>query len=136
MLFHAFPGGRTGAGLLLLRVALGTSVLIQAGAYLAGRSDSASEAWIAGLLSAAAGISLLIGLVTPWAAALAGVLAGAARASVIPLPDTALAPSVTLLAAIAIAVVLLGPGAYSLDARLFGLREIIIPKAYSGQSHD
>jgi uncharacterized membrane protein YphA (DoxX/SURF4 family) len=32
------------------------------------------------------------------------------------------------LAAIAAALVLLGPGAFSLDARLFGRREIIIPE--------
>jgi len=32
------------------------------------------------------------------------------------------------LAAISAALVLLGPGAFSLDARLFGRREIIIPK--------
>jgi hypothetical protein len=32
-----------------------------------------------------------------------------------------------LFALIAIAVICLGPGAYSLDARLFGRREIIIP---------
>jgi hypothetical protein len=29
----------------------------------------------------------------------------------------------------ALAVALIGPGAYSLDARLFGRREIIIPRA-------
>jgi uncharacterized membrane protein YphA (DoxX/SURF4 family) len=33
------------------------------------------------------------------------------------------------LAVIAAAVVCLGPGAFSLDARLFGRREIIIPRA-------
>jgi uncharacterized membrane protein YphA (DoxX/SURF4 family) len=33
----------------------------------------------------------------------------------------------TLFAAIALAVICLGPGAFSLDARLFGRREIIIP---------
>jgi len=32
-----------------------------------------------------------------------------------------------LFAVIALAVICLGPGAYSLDARLFGRREIIIP---------
>jgi hypothetical protein len=33
------------------------------------------------------------------------------------------------LAAISAALVLLGPGAFSLDARLFGRREIIIPES-------
>jgi hypothetical protein len=33
------------------------------------------------------------------------------------------------LAAISAALVLLGPGAFSIDARLFGRREIIIPEA-------
>jgi len=33
-----------------------------------------------------------------------------------------------ILAAISAALVLLGPGAFSLDARLFGRREIIIPE--------
>ena len=35
------------------------------------------------------------------------------------------------LAAISAALVLLGPGAFSLDARLFGRREIIIPEGRS-----
>ena len=34
------------------------------------------------------------------------------------------------LAAISAALVLLGPGAFSLDARLFGRREIIIPEGH------
>ena len=35
--------------------------------------------------------------------------------------------SAILAAIIAVAIVFLGPGAFSLDARLFGRREIIIP---------
>jgi uncharacterized membrane protein YphA (DoxX/SURF4 family) len=37
------------------------------------------------------------------------------------------------LAMICVALVLLGPGAFSLDARLFGRREIIIPDPKQGQ---
>jgi uncharacterized membrane protein YphA (DoxX/SURF4 family) len=36
-------------------------------------------------------------------------------------------PALILIALMAVAVALLGPGAFSLDARLFGRREIVIP---------
>jgi hypothetical protein len=45
-----------------------------------------------------------------------------------PLVNQLVTPATAALAAaIAIAVSCLGPGAFSLDARLFGLREIIVP---------
>jgi hypothetical protein len=40
------------------------------------------------------------------------------------------------LASISAALVLLGPGAFSLDARLFGRREIIIPEGRVRSSDD
>ena len=118
-LFHAFPGGRIGLGLLVLRVALGVTVVMQGRIILTGSRDVGTAAWVAGLLGAVSGILLLIGLITPIAAAIAafaGVGAG-------------LTPGFVMV--VALAMVLLGPGAYSLDARLFGLREIIIPSRNS-----
>jgi hypothetical protein len=41
----------------------------------------------------------------------------------------AVKPTTAFATVIAVALVCLGPGAFSLDARLFGRREIIIPKA-------
>jgi hypothetical protein len=73
------------------------------------------------------------------AAALVAVLAAAIWASIVPVPDPNLfasIPSLVLLAVVAVAVMLLGPGAFSLDARLFGLREIIIPPARTRESRD
>jgi hypothetical protein len=49
-----------------------------------------------------------------------------------PLPSGSLLdckPFILHLIATATAISLLGPGAYSLDARLFGWREIVIPPA-------
>ena len=92
-------------------------------------------AWVPGLISLLIGIALLIGLLTPIASisAALGFLAGGFF-------DCPWLPSVALtrqaciltalnLSAISICLVLLGPGAFSFDARLFGRREIIIPKS-------
>ena len=106
---------------------------------LAAGSDPAGGTWVTGLFYVAAGVALLIGILTPIAATLVGVITAATWASIIPAPNPnlfATIPSIALLAVIAAAVILLGPGAFSLDARLFGLREIIIPPSRSVELHD
>ena len=113
---------------MLLRVALGGSALVQGAMDLATRSDPAAETWIIVLLAAAAGALLLVGFLTPVAAAVAGGI------ELVHAP--AAIPSMAFLVAVAAAVTLLGPGAFSLDARCFGLREIIIPSARPGESND
>lgn len=118
---------------------MGAGVLMQGVGDLAGASDPTAGRWIADLLAIAAGMSLLIGLLTPIGAGLVGVIAVARFASILPAPNAhpfASTPSIALLAVIATAVVLVGPGAFSLDARLFGLREIIIPSSRSEASRD
>jgi uncharacterized membrane protein YphA (DoxX/SURF4 family) len=130
-LFHGFPGGRIGFGLLLLRAAVGGIVLFQGVLELTNGSDTSAADWLAGLLPIAIGVSLLSGLMTPVSGALTAVSATALAASVIPPPHPFLFGSklcVAFVGAVALAIVFLGPGALSLDARLFGLREIIIPR--------
>lgn len=96
-----------------------------------GEPDLTAGALAMGLISIAAGALMLIGLLTP-VVGIVIALSGIGRAS-------SLFPSCTrplfgsgipLLFAVSIlmAIVALGPGAFSVDARLFGRREIIIPR--------
>ena len=136
ILFHSFPAGRTGVGLLLLRAALGAIVLYQAGIDLSVGSNATLESWIG--VFAGSAILLILGLLTPCAAAVLGVLVIVAHFFFSPascsLSASALCTALT--AAMAAAIVILGPGALSVDARLFGLREIIIPTAHAKRSPD
>jgi hypothetical protein len=109
-LFSTFPSGLPGLGLLLLRVSVAGGLVL-------------SFSWNQGLPFAVVGASWLIcvalcgGFFTPIAALMAFALQGAllclrllsVDASVVVLFD-------------ALALALLGPGAYSLDARRFGRR--------------
>jgi hypothetical protein len=78
--------------------------------------------------AAGGGASVFLGFLTPGASVLAGAATlllaiGAPSSSIVEI-DTVVAAYV---AADAAALALLGPGALSLDARLFGRREVVIP---------
>jgi uncharacterized membrane protein YphA (DoxX/SURF4 family) len=126
-LFSTFPGGRPGAGLLLLRAAVGVTLFAQGVSSLVNWRDLGTLG--VGVLAVASGISLLIGYLTPLGGVVAGIVALSSNVLWFQTPspnlfDTMLATS--LATCIAGALVCLGPGAFSIDARLFGRREIII----------
>ena len=130
-LFSTFPGGWAGTCLLLLRAVFGSTVLIEGRFYL-GQPDPSAATWSVGLLAIIAGGMLLVGFLTPVAGALVGLAAIGLALSLIPVPTPNLWDSqiaiifgVTML----LAIIGLGPGAFSVDARVFGRREIIIPRA-------
>jgi putative oxidoreductase len=111
----------------LLRLALGAAAIVQGRYYFTGAAAPSIAAGAAGVLSIAAGLLLIGGIGTPPAAWLlaAGISAGVL--GWLPLTITDSLESRLLVLATALAVALLGPGRFSLDSRLFGRREIIIP---------
>jgi hypothetical protein len=122
-----------GIVLLLLRAVFGITLLIQGGFYLR-EPDPAPGARFAGLTALAAGGLLPIGFLTPIAGAVAAVSAIGIGLSLLPVcaPTLFDAPTRVVFAlTILLAIIVLGPGAVSVDARIFGRREIIIPSASS-----
>ncbi len=129
-MFSMFPDGSPGAGLLLLRAAGGAVLITQGAAYLGDKNESGFLALIVVSVTCVVGLLLLIGFLTRMAALVAAVIGVNSVLAWFPRVNTALSVTPTtavLFAAVAIAVICLGPGAYSLDGRLFGRREIVIP---------
>jgi uncharacterized membrane protein YphA (DoxX/SURF4 family) len=99
--------------------------------------DSEAVTLAVGLIMFASGAALLIGYLTPFAGLLAGLFILGGTFSWFPPPNVDLFEAKVTAAfatAIAVALVFLGPGAFSLDSRLFGRREIIIPSLPSQKS--
>jgi len=130
-LFSTFPEGWPGVSLLLMRMAVSFGAFVQ-GINTLIEANPQIFSWAIGSLEIIVGAALLIGFLTPITGAAASIgnmaiglswfLSSGENAH-----DKVVAG--LYLTVISIAITLLGPGAFSLDARLFGRREIIIPEA-------
>jgi uncharacterized membrane protein YphA (DoxX/SURF4 family) len=129
-LFTTFPSGSPGLGLLLLRLAVAAALLTHGGASLAV-SGAGPDTRAVGALAAVTGGLLAAGFLTPLCGALASALAAGLALSLLPSPRTNIfeagLPSLVVVLT-AVALVLVGPGAFSVDAVLFGRREITFPR--------
>ena len=115
--------------LLLMRAVIGISMVIQGGIYL-GQPDGTITASVLGAFALVTGLILLIGFFTPYTALLVGLNIIGVALSVLPAPSSNLFDSRAALVfalTIVVAVIGVGPGRFSVDARVFGRREIIIP---------
>jgi putative oxidoreductase len=112
-----FPNGWPGGGLLVLRLVAGGFLLTQGIArFVPGAGWIAITAASIGI---AAGLLILIGLWTP-----VGCLSAVVAESwVLVVGGNAPQPPI-LLMSISVAVAMLGPGAWSIDAVLFGRRRL------------
>ncbi len=118
-LFSTFARGWPGVGLLLLRVAAGSS-LIARSILVLGTTPTFGTGFFQ-LFIATAGLLLIAGLWTPVGAAVMVLLELWRIISRHGDPASDI-----LLCVLALAIVLLGPGAWSVDARLFGWKRIDI----------
>jgi uncharacterized membrane protein YphA (DoxX/SURF4 family) len=116
-IFSTFPNAWPGAGLLLLRCVAATILLAHMAPGL-GRPADAAAMWLQ-VSAAGVGLLLLIGLWTPisciamavievWLAIKSGWLGG----------------DHIVCAAIGISLAMLGPGTWSVDARLYGRKRM------------
>jgi len=115
-LFSMFPTGWPGLAVLLLRVAL-CAMLVQSILEIPASSTSP---WII-LAVWAVALGIFLGFITP----LVSVLAVASELAAWHLSGGTLQAIHICAILVAAALAMLGPGAYSLDARLFGRRHVI-----------
>lgn len=129
--FATFPDGLPGLGLLLLRA----SVVGQLGAcgyaLLAVQHPGTLTIVVVAPLAVAIALSLLLGYLTTFSSLLAAVVSSSAV--IVQLVASNLAVGAVRTGCIftvimAVALLCLGPGAFSLDARRYGRHEIIIPR--------
>ena len=116
-LYSTFAGGWPGVGLILMRLVVGFALLSSAGSALL--SNPAIPMALLSMLLAAAAILLTIGLFTPIAGTLVALIESL-RLVTIP-ADRLL---YLLVATFGAALAMLGPGLWSVDARLFGWKRI------------
>jgi uncharacterized membrane protein YphA (DoxX/SURF4 family) len=125
--FSGFPTGYPGVALLLLRLVVGGAASSQAWLLITVNHGGLNTGVVAALVAVVTGLALIIGFMTPIASVLltAGGLLLTLDSSVsghLLLFESGMARLEFIV--MSAALISLGPGALSLDARLYGRREI------------
>ena len=120
-LFSSFASGWPGRGLLLQRFLTAGVLFYSAITHLDQSVPLASM--VLRMIGAGAGVLLLLGLWTPIIGTLVAVLEFGIAFSVAANPLTHI-----MVAILAATLAMIGPGAWSIDARLFGRKRIEPPK--------
>jgi len=116
-LYSTFAGGSPGIGLLILRLVLGSVLVVRASFKL--WSDPPLTLTIASVILLAGAILLILGLWTP----IVGTMVALVELwKILTLPGDKWVW--LLLGTISVAVAMLGPGLWSVDARLFGWKRV------------
>ncbi len=116
-LFSSFADGWPGAGLLLLRLLAGSGLLH--GGILSAPSAFNTAQVVPPILATASGVMVVVGLFTPFA----GIMAAAVEVW-IALSHAGYRWQQIGVAALCLSLAMIGPGAWSIDARLFGRKQI------------
>lgn len=116
-LFSSFADGWPGAGLLLLRLLAGSGLLYSGIVSAPSAFDTAQI--VPSALVAAFGAILVVGLFTPFA----GIMAAAVEVWIAFSHPGYRWPQIGL-AGLSLSLAMIGPGAWSIDARLFGRKQI------------
>jgi uncharacterized membrane protein YphA (DoxX/SURF4 family) len=130
-LYSIFPDGWPGFGLLLLRVGLSSHLIFIAISDLSAR-PSEPIVLAPSLVAAAGGIFLLAGLWTP----ITGVLVALDEVWIafsLHSPGQEHTWTHACLAVICVSLAMLGPGAWSIDARLYGRRRFPMHESRSNR---
>jgi putative oxidoreductase len=116
-LFSTFPGGWPGCGLLLLRIAAAAPLFHTA---LPLFSDDYGGTGVSfRLIATVSGVFLMLGLGTPFAAALQVLIEGW-----LAFAGGTFNPDHGARALVGLALMMLGPGQHSIDSRLYGRKRI------------
>ena len=116
-LFSTFARGWPGIGLLLMRLVIGGALAYRASIPLMSHPPALLA--VASILLIGAGILLVAGLWTPIAGTIVALIE---LWKIFAIPNDARA--YLFAATLAAALAMIGPGAWSLDARLFGWKRI------------
>ena len=105
----------------MLRLLAGGALVSRGIAVLS--ADTYTEAVVVQIVGAAAGLLIIAGLWTP----VMGVLAGMAEVW-IALTQPGAQPFAIMLAGLGISLAMIGPGNWSVDAQLYGRKQIVPPE--------